>query len=75
MNFFYITPDLFNEGSLTSMAAFLKEYFCGVPGLCFLWFYVQELLRAGSENAQFRNHLLDLSYLYIFFIIFQINNK
>ena len=23
----------------------------------------------GSENAQFRNHLLDLSYLYIFFII------
>ena len=25
---FYITPDLFNEGSLTSIAAFLKEYFC-----------------------------------------------
>ena len=23
----------------------------------------------GSENVQFRNHLLDLSYLYIFFII------
>ena len=23
----------------------------------------------GFENAQFRNHLLDLSYLYIFFII------
>ena len=23
----------------------------------------------GSENAQFRNQLLDLSYLYIFFII------
>ena len=52
------------------MAAFLKEYFCGVRvGLCFLWFYVQELRKAGSENAQFRNHLLDLSYLYIFFII------
>ena len=56
------------------MAAFLKEYFCGVPVLagwdvCFLWFYVQELRKAGSENAQFRNHLLDLSYLYIFFII------
>ena len=30
---FYITPDLFNEGSLTSNAAFLKEYFCGVPVL------------------------------------------
>ena len=55
------------------MAAFLKMYFCVVPvlagGLCFLWFYVQELPKAGSENAQFRNHLLDLSYLYIFFII------
>ena len=56
------------------MAAFLKEYFCGVyftgrVALCFLWFYVQELPKAGSENAKFRNHLLDLSYLYIFFII------
>ena len=55
------------------MAAFLKEYFCGVPvlagGFMLLWFYVQELPKAGSENAQFRNHLLHLSYLYIFFII------
>ena len=51
------------------MAAFLKEYFCGVPVLAGWVFYVQELRKAGSENAQFRNHLLDPSYLYIFFII------
>ena len=51
------------------MAAFLKCTSTGRVGFCFLWFYVQELRKAGSENAQFRNYLLDLSYLYIFFII------
>ena len=38
-------------------------------GFMLLWFYVQEIRKAGSENAQFKNQLLDLSYLYIFFII------
>ena len=51
------------------MAAFLKEYFCGVPVLAGWVYAFQELRKAGFENAQFRNHLLDLSYLYIFFII------
>ena len=67
------------------MAAFLKEYFCGVPvlagwvyafcGSMSRWVYAfcgsmsRNSGRLVSENAQFRNHLLDLSYLYIFFII------
>ena len=29
------------------------------------------VLCPGFENAQFRNQLLDLSYLYIFFIIYR----
>ena len=51
------------------MAAFLKEYFCGVPVLA-RWVYAfcgSMSRKAGFENAQFRNHLLDLSYFLLFY--------
>ena len=51
------------------MAAFLKEYFCGVPVLAGWVYAFCGSMSRNSGNAEFRNHLLDLSYLYIFFII------
>ena len=43
----------------------------GLQGIALIHYTTGELRKAGSENAQFRNYVLDLSYVYIFFIILQ----
>ena len=49
--------------------SFFKRVFCGVPVLAGWVYAFCGSMSRNSENAQFRNHLLDLSYLYKFFII------